>query len=137
MGIIKNQKNIKEEIAQQYLYALNKEKHEEIIKQFKHISKSSIYNSHLKIACQEHCKFLNALPQETKDKIAPAKDTSKVFVLRVGDEFRPNLKFINSCIEQAIKKGQYLSFDFFQANVVLDRLRENLENRGKKLKIKL
>lgn len=131
MAKIHRQGNLKEEIQKQYDYKINKEKHEQILKDFAHIAAASRYRTHLKIAVQEHAKFINQLPQETKGLITPPKDPRKAFLVLRGDTWEPNLKFVTQCINASLKTGQTLTFEFFNSNIVLDKLIDKLKNRDK------
>jgi hypothetical protein len=132
MAKINRQGDLKEEIKKKYNYTINSKRHEELVKKFRDVSTLSRYRTHLKIAVQEHAKFINQLPQETKDLITPPKDSKKAFLICRGGVWQPNLKFVTECVNASIKSGRTTTFEFFNSNVVLDKLEEKLKNRNKK-----
>jgi len=132
MAKIHRQANLKEEIKAKHNYTINAKRHEEIVEKFKHISLQSRYRTHLKIAIQEHAKFIGQLPGETRDRITPPKDPSKAFLVLRNGVWEPNLKYMTECINESYKSGQTITFEFFNSNIVLDKLEEKLNNRNKK-----
>lgn len=131
MGEFKKEVSLKEEISKAYNYKINKEKHEKIIKDFPHVSSHSRYRTHLKIAVVEHAKFVNQLPEKTKALIKPPKHPKRSFLILREGVWEPNYEFVKKCIAESFKSGQTVTFEFFNANIVLDQLIDKLKNRNK------
>ena len=115
-------------------YEINEEKYKNIMSSYPSQMAASIYGTHVKIAASEYAKYLNEL-NEDENVIVEVGNTGiqnknkNTFVIKKNDLFVSNTKFINKCIVQAQKKRLYLTSGFFKVNIVLDILKDSLQNR--------
>ena len=106
----------------------NNELLQNIYKEFRHISRFSIYRTHLVLAVEIYCEYLNT---HTITPINTGISNNETFAIKSNDRYVPNQKLLNKCFSRA-EKGNCTMFSFMVFEVTLLELRKRLASRGKK-----
>jgi len=113
-------------------YLENEVKFNQLLNMFSHISTPSFYSTQVKIAAKEYVYFMNEIKDMNDNKLIVQNtgvNSGETFAIKRGDKFIVNEKLVKKCINMAHNDNLYRTFGFFKTNVVLDKLKNALDDR--------
>lgn len=114
-------------------YLENQVKFNQLLNMFSHISTPSFYSTHIKIAAKEYVDFMNEINAMNDNKVIAQNtgvNSGGTFAIKRGDKFIVNKKLVKKSINQAHNNNLYKTFGFFKVNIVLDKLKDALDDRA-------